>query len=110
MSSQETDKTGVLLPPITELRFRVNQKQSLRLREFEPTNAVSRFYVFTSNGGLKQDQGVLSRNSSARISSSMFYTGAKRIKSMAPGATVYLTSSSRKRMFLVQLEDDAAII
>ncbi len=87
----------------TELRVRVSNKQSLLIRELHPQTAAD--FVTTTTGGLRQDQGVLSRNSSAVIAESAFYVGASRIKSVAPGSNLFIKNSAAQPVVVVQLED-----
>lgn len=87
----------------TELRIRVGN-QTLRIRELTPRSPSD--FVTTTSGGLRQDQGVLSKNSSAGIAEDAFYTGKSRVTSVAPGANLFIQSSADKPVVVVQLEDN----
>lgn len=96
------------MPPLEsteiELRFRINNKQTLRVRELTPRTRSNSF-IATTTGGLRKDQGVLSTNSSAGIAENQFYTGASVVRSVAPGTNLYIHNSRNKRVVVVQLED-----
>ena len=96
------------MPPLEntdiELRFRVNNKQTLLVRELLP-RTKGNSYVTTS-GGLRKDQGVLSTNSNAGIAVDAFYAGASVVRSVAPSASLYVHNSRNKRVLVVQLEDN----
>lgn len=88
----------------TEIRIRVGKGQTLRIRGLVPkTNSD---FVSTSTVGLRQDQGVLSKNSAAGISVSAFYVGASRVKSVGAGSNLFIKDSGHQAVVVVQLEDD----
>ena len=94
-----------MAPQITdgsELRFRVNNKQTLLVRELTPRTDVD--FIVTTVGGLEQDQGALSTNSSAGVSSNAFYTGQPVIRGVAPGTNLFIRGSSHRPVVVVQLE------
>lgn len=91
------------ITPNIEVRFRVNNKQTLLVRELTPkTNSD---FIASTSGGLRKDQGVLSINSNAGICENAFYTGLSRIKGAAPGANIFIKNSMDQTVVLVQLED-----
>ncbi len=97
-----------MAPKITdglEVRFNVNPKQVLRVRLLTPKTESD--FVASSSGGQNQDQGILSQNTSARISESEFYVGRAKIKDFGPGGNVFIKSSIGKPAVLVQLESKA---
>lgn len=87
-----------------ELRFQVSNRQTLLVRELTPKSNAD--FIASTSGGLRQDQGVLSVNSSAGIAENAFYTGLSRIKGMAPGGNVHILGSRGQKVMLVQLEDN----
>ncbi len=89
----------------TEIRFEISPKQVLRVRSLTPkTNSD---FVASSSGGQNQDQGVLSQNTSARISESAFYTNRTKIKDFGPGGNVFVKDSAGQPVVVIQLEDKA---
>jgi len=95
------------MPPLEmteiELRFRINNKQTLLVRELTPRTKDNSFV--TTSGGLRKDHGVLSTNSSAGIAVDRFYTGASVVRDVAPSSSLYIHNSREKRVTVVQLED-----
>jgi hypothetical protein len=98
-----------MAPPLEsteiELRFRVNSKQTLLVRELTPRSSSDSF-VATSVGGQNKDQGILSTNSSAGIAVDDFYAGASVVRSVGAGANLYLKNTQNRRVVVVQLEDE----
>lgn len=87
----------------SEQRLSVDRKRhTLLVRELHPKTA-SDFVV--SSAGVRQDQGVMSTNSSAGIAESEFYAGKATITGARPSQNVYIQNSAHKRVILVQLED-----
>jgi hypothetical protein len=88
---------------VKEVRFRVSNKQSLRVREFTPpTNSD---FVPTESG-LRTDVGFLSAQASsgAGIAENAFYTGASVVRSFPMGSNLQVLSNSGKRTVVVNLE------
>ncbi len=89
----------------TEIRFEVSAKQVLRVRSLVPKSNSD--FVTSSSGGTNEDQGVMSSNTSARISEQEFYVERTKLKSFGPGGSVFIKSSVGKPVVLVQLENKA---
>ena len=97
-----------MAPKITdgkEIRFDINPKQVLLVRALTPKTSSD--FVASSSGGYNQDQGVLSQNTSARISEQEFYVSRTKIKSFGPGGNVHIKASVGKPVVLVQTESKA---
>lgn len=92
-----------LEPAEIELRFSINRRHTLLVRELTPRTKSNSFV--TTSSGSRKDQGVLSANSSAGIAVSQFYTGTSIVRSVAPSANLYIHGSQDKRVIVVQLED-----
>ena len=92
-----------LLTDGKELRLSIDRKRhTLLVRELHPKTASD---FVTSSSGVRQDQGVMSTNSSAGIASDAFYVGQPTITGQRPAQSVYIQNSAHKRVTLVQLED-----
>lgn len=87
----------------TEVRFNTGSGEPLLVRELTPR--IQSDFVVTTAGGSRQDQGALSRNSSAGIAEDEFYVGLSRVKGAAPGSNLYVRNSVGKAVVVVQLED-----
>ncbi len=98
-----------MAPPVItdgkEIRFDINPKQVLLVRSLTPKTPLD--FVASSSGGHNQDQGILSQNTSARITESEFYVSRTKIKSFGPGGNVFIKASEGKPVVLVQLESKA---
>lgn len=88
----------------TELRFKVDNKHTLRVRELSPQ--TDNDFVTTTSGGLRQDQGVMSTKSSVGIAEDQFYTGVSRVKGAAPGSNLFVKNAGGTKAVVVQLEAD----
>ncbi len=95
-----------MAPPVItdgkDIRFDLNPKQVLRVRSLTPKTSSD--FVASSSGGQNQDQGILSQNTSARISEQQFYVSRTKIKDFGPGNDVHVKASAGKPVVLVQLE------
>jgi hypothetical protein len=95
-----------MAPPVitdgTEIRIDISPKQVLRVRSLTPKTKSD--FVASSSGGQNQDQGILSQNTSARITESEFYVSRTKIKSFGPGGNVFIKDSAAQPVVLVQLE------
>ena len=88
----------------TEVRFKVTNKLTLRVRELYPV--TDNDFVTTTTGGLRKDQGVLATKSTVGIAEDQFYTGVSRVKGAAPGSSLFVKNAGGTRAIVVQLEDD----
>lgn len=94
-----------MAPKVTdgsEIRFSIDNKQNMLVRTLMPkTNSD---FVVTTAGGLNQDQGIMSQNTSARISEDEFYVSRTQVKSAGPGTDLFIKDSAHQRVVVVQLE------
>ena len=97
-----------MAPKITdgsEIRFEIDSKHNLLVRSLTPkTNSD---FVVTTAGEPNRDQGVLSSNTSARISESAFYVERTKVKDAGPGTNLFVKSAVGTPVVVVQIETKA---